>query len=112
MALVTARDGLSVRLLLEDYGISELFPDARVLDKDAGVEKTAHLRLLRSRLRCAFADITFIDDKVNHLEKVAPLGVRCALAGWGFNGEAERRAARERGFAVLELATVDGQLFG
>ena len=112
MALVTARDRTSVRLLLEEYGIAEVFPDSRLLDKDTGVEKTAHLRVLRSRVRCAYAGITFVDDKVNHLERVAPLGVRCALAGWGFNGEAERRTARERGFAVLELATVDEQLFG
>ena len=99
-------------LLLADYGISGVFADSMVLDKETGVAKTAHLERLRSTLRCAFGDITFVDDKVNHLQRVAPLGVRCALAGWGFNGEAERRIAREQGFELLELATVDEQLFG
>ena len=38
-----------------------------------------------------------MDDKVNHLEAVAPLGVRCALAAWGYNGAREQDRAREAG---------------
>jgi hypothetical protein len=43
---------------------------------------------------------------------VAPLGVRCALAAWGYNGERELRHARARGYLVCTLDDVDRQLFG
>jgi hypothetical protein len=56
--------------------------------------------------------MTFVDDKVNHLDAVAPLGVRCALASWGFNGPREHELARKRGYAVLSLEGLDGTLFG
>ncbi|NIU75284.1 MAG: hypothetical protein GWN71_17390, partial [Gammaproteobacteria bacterium] len=42
---------------------------------------------------------------------VAKLGVRCALAAWGYNGEREQRRARERGLLVCTLADVEEQLF-
>jgi hypothetical protein len=52
-----------------------------------------------------------VDDKLNHLEAVAPLGVRCALAAWGYNGPREHAAAAERGFLVCTLEDVEGKLF-
>jgi hypothetical protein len=52
-----------------------------------------------------------VDDKVNHLESVAELGVRCALAAWGYNGPREQRRARDCGFPVLTLGDVEAQLF-
>ncbi len=82
-----------------------------MLDKETGVQKDAHLAHLRPLLECRYEDMTFVDDKVNHLEVVAPLGVRCALAAWGYNGEREQRRARERGLLVCTLADVEEQLF-
>jgi hypothetical protein len=49
---------------------------------------------------------------VNHLESVAPLGVRCALAAWGYNGPREHARAHELGFLVCGLADVEARLFG
>jgi hypothetical protein len=56
--------------------------------------------------------MTFVDDKVNHLDAVAPLGVRCALSAWGYNGPREHELARARGYRVCSLADVESQLFG
>lgn len=110
-AIATAKDRTSVRLLLERFGLAELFPDQRLLDKEAGVSKRAHLERLADRLGCAFRDMTFVDDKVNHLESVAPLGVRPVLAGWGFNGPREHAAARDRGWTVARLDDAEAVLF-
>ncbi len=52
-----------------------------------------------------------MDDKVNHLESVAPLGVRCGLAAWGYNGPREHRRALECGYQVLTLEDAEDQLF-
>ena len=112
MAIATAKDRTSLRLLLHEYGISEWFPEKHVLDKETAVSKRVHLEILAETLNLAFGDIIFIDDKVNHLDAVAPLGVRCALATWGYNGPRERRLAAERGYLLCELDALDTHLFG
>jgi hypothetical protein len=42
---------------------------------------------------------------------VAGLGVRCALAAWGYNGPREHRLARAHGHLVCTLERVEAQLF-
>ena len=76
------------------------------------MSKAAHLERLRADVGCEFSEITFIDDKVNHLDRVAFLGVRCALAAWGYNGPREFEVARSRGYRVCTLSDVEAQLFG
>jgi phosphoglycolate phosphatase-like HAD superfamily hydrolase len=103
LAIATAKDGGSVLLLLERFGIDALFTPNLVLDKDIGVHKTEHLRILATRLGVNFANITFVDDKVNHLRRVAELGVHPVLAGWGYNTEREHELARGLGIRVATL---------
>ena len=55
--------------------------------------------------------MTFVDDKANHLEDVATLGVRCCLAAWGYNGPREHALARSRGHLVCSLDDVEAELF-
>jgi phosphoglycolate phosphatase-like HAD superfamily hydrolase len=112
LALATAKDRRTVSILLDEYGIANLFSDERILDKEAGRGKSAHLTALSQRLGVDFAEITFVDDKVNHLEAVAGLGVRGALAAWGYNSPREHTLAREQGFLVCRLEDVERQLFG
>jgi len=112
LAIATAKDVRSVRALLSRYGIAALFPADRVLDKETGRSKTAHLEALQARTRVPFPEITFVDDKVNHLERVAPLGVRCALAAWGYNGPREQQLARNHGYLVCQLSDVEQKLYG
>jgi phosphoglycolate phosphatase-like HAD superfamily hydrolase len=111
LAIATAKDRRSVHTLLHAYGIGDLFDDERLLDKETGVSKSAHLEHLRGRFGVDYAEITFLDDKVNHLDDVAKLGVRCGLAAWGYNGEREARLARARGHLVCSLDDVEEQLF-
>lgn len=112
LAIATAKDRLSVQALLRSYGIDDLFPAERILDKETGVHKTAHLQWLQGCVGCEFSEITFVDDKVNHLDSVASLGVRCVLAEWGYNGAREIELARSRGYLVCSLSEVEAQLFG
>ncbi len=110
-AVATAKDTQSVRILLSELGLADVFDPQLILDKETGVEKTVHLRELQRRTDAPFNNITFIDDKLNHLETVAGLGVRGVLAGWGFNSERERTTARRLGFDVAQLNTLDQTLF-
>ncbi len=111
-ALATAKDRASVESLLREYGIAELFPQGLIMDKEAGTRKADHLEALHARLGVDWGEITFVDDKVNHLDAVAPLGVRCALAAWGYNGPREWALATERGYLVCTLEDAGSRLFG
>jgi phosphoglycolate phosphatase-like HAD superfamily hydrolase len=112
LAIATSKDRRSVDALLRLYGIADLFPPERVLDKDTGVSKREHLTRLARQLAVPYHEITFLDDKVNHLDRVAELGVRCGLAAWGYNGARELQLARKRGYLVCTLPDVERQLFG
>lgn len=110
-AIATAKDRASVRALLEDWGVADLFPEALVLDKETGESKVAHLEHLQRRLGRPFAGLTFVDDKVNHLDAVAGLGVRCGLATWGYNGPREHALAHARGYLLCRLEDAEARLF-
>ena len=110
-AVATAKDARSVELLLSALGLDGLFDPEWVLDKETGVNKKQHMRALSERLRIDFENITFVDDKLNHLHSVAELGVRGVLAGWGFNTDREHRLAAEQGFEIAELDTAGTVLF-
>jgi phosphoglycolate phosphatase-like HAD superfamily hydrolase len=112
LTIATAKDRRSVEALLRLYGLESLFAGDRILDKETGEAKTAHMRQLRRQFGVEFREITFVDDKLNHLDSVAALGVRCALAAWGYNGDREIRLARERGYCVCRLDDVEQKLFG
>jgi phosphoglycolate phosphatase-like HAD superfamily hydrolase len=112
LAIATAKDRRSVGALLRIYGIEDLIPEDCVLDKETGVSKVTHHEHLRALFGFDYAEMTFLDDKVNHLDAVAPLGVRCGLASWGFNGVREVELARAHGHLVCTLDDVEEQVFG
>jgi phosphoglycolate phosphatase-like HAD superfamily hydrolase len=110
-AVATAKDRRSVLLLLDSYGLGALFPPERVLDKETGVSKRSHIESLQRRTRVPASEITFVDDKVSHLDRVAPLGARCALATWGYNSAREHVLAEERGYLLCTLENAAALLF-
>jgi phosphoglycolate phosphatase-like HAD superfamily hydrolase len=112
LAIATAKDRASVIALLTDWHVRDLFRDELIVDKEIGESKVIHLQHLQSVLGFPFAEFTFVDDKVNHLESVSPLGVRCGLAAWGYNGPREQTAARARGYLVCTLGDAERLLFG
>jgi len=112
LAVATAKDRESVAILTAAYGIADLLPDGRVWDKEAGRSKREHMEAIASHFGVAPEEITFVDDKLNHLESVRPLGVRGVLAAWGFNGEREVSEARRERFEVATLGTAEAVLFG
>ncbi len=112
LAIATAKDRESVLQLIADYGIGDLFEARALLDKTAGRSKRAHLALLQERFGVPFGEIVFVDDKVNHLDDVAGLGVQGVLAAWGYNGVREQRLARDLGHRVCGLEDFEPALFG
>jgi len=112
LALATAKDRPSAEVLLDHLGLADLFAPECILDKQTGVTKTAHLTALKERLDVTFDEITFVDDKVNHLQTVAPLGVRPVLAAWGFNTPREHELAQQHKIEIANIDDVETVLFG
>lgn len=110
-AVATAKDARSVRLLLDALGLAGVFEPELILDKETGVDKTQHLSAISERTGIPYGRITFVDDKVNHLQKTVGLGVRPVLAGWGLNTPREHALARALGFEVATLGDADHILF-
>jgi phosphoglycolate phosphatase-like HAD superfamily hydrolase len=111
-SIATAKDRPSVLRLLSTYRVANLFEQDAIFDKETGRNKEAHLRRVQERFGVPFDQISFIDDKVNHLISVQKLGVRCVLAAWGYNGDREREIARTWGFHVCSLDDVAGLFDG
>ncbi|MBW1884083.1 MAG: HAD family hydrolase [Deltaproteobacteria bacterium] len=109
--IATAKDGDSVAHLIDSYQIADLFGPERVFDKEAGRDKRTHLRAVREHFGAEFPEITFIDDKANHLITARELGVRCLLAAWGYNGPREHALARENGIEVCEIRWMESLVF-
>lgn len=111
LAVVTARDRESVELLVEAWALGDLFNSDLVFDKSYGVRKTGHLKALLKRLSVAPAAVLFVDDKLNHLQQVAPLGVRPVLAAWGYNTPREHLLAKRVGIPVARPEDAERLLF-
>ncbi len=111
LAIATAKDRHSVRALLTQYGVADLFPESAVLDNETSETKREHVRCIAERAAVPVSEVTFVDDKVKHLEDVAGIGARCVLAAWGYNGERERRRAEQLGFLVCQLADFEARVF-
>jgi len=103
LAIATSKDGPSIHIQLKSYGLDDVFPAHRILDKDLSDSKKHHLEQLQESSQVPFDQIHFIDDKVLHLISVEDLGIHCYLALWGFNTPREHALARKRGFHLLKL---------
>ena len=110
-AIATAKDAASVSHFVSRYQFEDLLPSAHIFDKEAGRDKRAHLRAVREEFGVEFSDISFIDDKLNHLIPVRELGVRCFLASWGYNGPREHILAQKCGIFVCGLDQLDSMVF-
>lgn len=103
LAIATSKDLASIHILLKTYGLTDCFKSESILDKDIANSKKHHLELLQKMYQLPFDQISFIDDKLLHLESVADLGIQCYLATWGFNTPREYQNAITNGFHLLKL---------
>ena len=90
-----------------------LRPGAVARQGDRGFRRRPTSRRSGIASMSSFDEITFVDDKLNHLETVAPLGVRPILAGWGFNTPEGARSRRpKKASTVANFDDVERVLYG
>lgn len=101
IVLCSTKDEASIRELLSTVDLD--FP---VLGKGFGTDKRDQVRHLMASRDLPADRILFVDDLLPNLDPVSEVGVRIALAGWGYNTPAVREEARQRGIPVIRLGHV------
>ncbi|MEW6281139.1 MAG: HAD family hydrolase [Candidatus Eremiobacterota bacterium] len=102
LAIATTKDAASVRALLASCGL-----DCPVLGREFGTHKPEQILHLCQEWGTTPQSVVFVDDLLDNLEPVRRTGAAVALAGWGYNTPAERRAAERAGIPVLQPGRVE-----
>lgn len=105
VAIATTKDTASVRALLDMAGLDGI----PVFGREVSLDKRDHMRAIARTFDVPLDQVAFVDDLLENLLPLAPLGVRLGLAGWGYNTPEERERAAVAGVPVLTLDRfVDG----
>jgi phosphoglycolate phosphatase-like HAD superfamily hydrolase len=99
MAVATTKDAASAEALLNAAGIHGL----QIFGREVSLDKRDHMRAIAAQFGVDMHHVTFVDDLLENLQPLRPLGVVVALAGWGYNTPAEQQRARDEGVPVLDL---------
>lgn len=97
VSICTTKDRASVEALLATVDLKML-----ILSKEHTFDKKVQLYILATSFGVEGEQILFVDDLLDNLLKVRPLGVQVALAGWGYNCAKSRLEAKELGIPVLK----------
>lgn len=97
-ALATTKDAASAHALLQSAG-----RDWPIFGKEFSVEKNQQIEGIAQHYGVCPGEILFLDDLLENLQQVAPLGARTAMAAWGYNTPESRQQARELGFPVVDV---------
>lgn len=108
VAVATTKDAPSAQALLEAAGIHDL----PVYGREVSLDKNDHLRAIMGRYNVAAPAVAFIEDLLENLHNVAPLGVRLVLADWGYNTPTDRARASAEGVEVVSLENLTERLRG
>ncbi|MBN2416932.1 hypothetical protein JXO52_13885 [bacterium] len=85
------------------------FPDDALYYAGPGHSKRSIIEALLKERSLSPGLFNFVDDQVDTLRKVAPTGVRCFLAAWGYTGSEQIRSAATAGITVRGLDAFLGE---
>ena len=97
-ALATTKDQASAHALLMSSG-----RDWPVFGKEFSLDKNAQILGIAQKYGAEPEQVLFVDDLLENLQQVAPLGARTAMAAWGYNTAESREEARLLGFPVVDV---------
>ena len=78
------------------------FSEENIFDNKTSLDKKEHVRIIKKRENIDYTDIYFVDDQVRILIDMKKLGVRCFLAGWGYNNQEQKKEAVGNGIEVID----------
>ena len=99
--IVSTKASEYIIAILEFNGI-ELNPK-RIHEAGRGYSKTDIISKMMQDNHLESQNMIFIDDHLDTLHKVKSTGVRCLLAGWGYNTVQQRCICHELNLALVDL---------
>ncbi len=97
VALATTKDTDSAAALLESTPLVGI----PIYGREFSENKAEQVLAILERFAVEPSEAVFVDDLIENLGQVAPLGVPCALASWGYNTAEARSQAGPLGYPVL-----------
>lgn len=102
VVVVTAKDEASVRAILARHGLEHT---VREVLGECG-DKAAAILGVSARWGVPAGDITFLDDNLTHVRRVAATGARARWALWGYATPEHRAEAERYAVPALHLSEV------
>ncbi|HZX44717.1 MAG TPA: hypothetical protein VFF28_03450 [Candidatus Nanoarchaeia archaeon] len=98
VVIVTANKNELISPVLEKIGLSY----DEIIDTYYSKDKYGAVDSIAETYDADYKDIYFVEDSVFWMEKMIKKGVRCFLATWGYNTEAQRKEADGIGATLLD----------
>lgn len=105
IVIVTSKDKLSTKLLLESYGLHA--EDDNILPKEFSMDKRDHMKFIADKFGVSLNDIVFVEDNLEQLLRVKELGVKLVLVDWGYNTSEQRKDAKKQGVKVVSVSNFE-----
>jgi phosphoglycolate phosphatase-like HAD superfamily hydrolase len=105
VVIATTKDSDSVKQLLGQYNIS-----LDVIGKETTVDKARQMNFIASTYKTPLNHIIFVDDLLDQVRLIKSIGVKGAVAGWGYGSNEQKEEAYRLGIPVLELENFAEQL--
>lgn len=99
--IASTKDEPSIEMILKDNDFE--MPTEHIVGKTVSTDKQNQLKQILQWTAKPPEKVYFIDDNLNHLNRVHPLDVHCFLASWGYNDETSRIKAQEQGIPVVDI---------
>ncbi|MBN2601898.1 MAG: HAD hydrolase-like protein [Candidatus Marinimicrobia bacterium] len=82
---------------------SVYFPDGNIYSANQKASKFQIIEKVLDKNHINGENFHFIEDQVDTLIRIKPLGINCYLAGWGYNNAEQVNRARNAGIPILYL---------
>ncbi|MBM3461849.1 MAG: HAD family hydrolase [Armatimonadetes bacterium] len=102
VAVATTKDAHSAERLLETVGVENV----QVYGREVSLDKADHMRAISTQFKVPTSRIVFVEDLLENLLPLMPMGVLPVLADWGYNTAAERARAESLGVTVASVPTL------
>lgn len=101
VVIATTRDRTSVSAILEKEEIS--IDGCKIFGREFSIDKREQIKFITKEFGVSFKEMFFIDDILEQLKLVGILGVRVAIASWGYSNEKQLAEATDKGIPVLKI---------
>lgn len=105
VVIATTKDELSAKYLLNKHHLP-----LNVVAKETSCDKVYQMRHLSSTYQMPLQQLFFVDDLLEQVLHVRSIGVKSAMAAWGYNTHSQREAAKRAGVPLLEMSNLEKQI--